>query len=147
MKNEPSRRELLIGLAAAFLAFRTDIFAQKTPHKKSKKPATPQASIEDEIKKIIVEQLGVDEHKVTPNARFVEDLGIDSLDCVELIMAFEEKFDIEIADADAEKFVIVQNCVDYIKAHVKPNQNTKPSEKKNPSTQKPDAARKAASTQ
>jgi acyl carrier protein len=61
------------------------------------------AAVEDKVKQIIVEQLGVDEGEVTPNASFVDDLGADSLDTVELVMAFEEAFDIEIPDEDAEK--------------------------------------------
>ncbi len=61
------------------------------------------ASVEERVKQIIVEQLGVDEAEVTPNASFVDDLGADSLDTVELVMAFEEAFEIEIPDEDAEK--------------------------------------------
>ena len=63
------------------------------------------AAIDDKVKQIIVEQLGVDEGEVTSNASFVDDLGADSLDTVELVMAFEEAFEIEIPDEDAEKFV------------------------------------------
>ena len=70
---------------------------------------------EDKIKKIIVEQLGVDEEDVTPTASFVDDLGADSLDTVELVMALEEEFSIEIPDSDAEKMTTVQNVIDYIK--------------------------------
>jgi acyl carrier protein len=73
------------------------------------------ASIEDRVKKIIVEQLGVDEEDVTADATFVDDLGADSLDTVELVMAFEEEFSIEIPDEDAEKILTVQNVIDYIK--------------------------------
>ncbi len=76
------------------------------------------ASVEEEVKKIIVEQLGVDEDDVTTDASFVDDLGADSLDTVELVMAFEEKFAIEIPDEDAEKIVTVQNVVDYVKERV-----------------------------
>ena len=72
------------------------------------------AAIEDKVKEIIVEQLGVDEAEVTPNASFVDDLGADSLDTVELVMAFEEAFDIEIPDEDAEGIRTVQQAVDYI---------------------------------
>ena len=67
---------------------------------------------------IIVEQLGVDPEKVKPEASFIDDLGADSLDIVELIMALEEEFDTEIPDADAEKVVTVGDVVDYIKEHV-----------------------------
>ncbi len=72
-------------------------------------------SVEEKVKKIVAEQLGVDEEEVTPEASFVEDLGADSLDTVELVMAFEEEFSIEIPDDDAEKIITVQNSVDYIK--------------------------------
>jgi len=69
----------------------------------------------DKIKEIISEQLGIDEDEVVPEASFIDDLGADSLDIVELIMAFEEAFDLEIPDEDAEKIKTVQNVIDYIK--------------------------------
>lgn len=75
------------------------------------------ASVEERVKQIIVEQLGVDESEVTPNASFVDDLGADSLDTVELVMAFEEAFDIEIPDEDAEKIRKVQDAVQYVEQH------------------------------
>jgi acyl carrier protein len=71
-------------------------------------------AIDQEMVDIIVEQLSVEKDKVVPNASFVDDLGADSLDLVELIMAMEEAFDIEIPDEDAEKIVTVQNAVDYV---------------------------------
>ena len=77
------------------------------------------ASVEDKIKQIIVEQLGVDEAEVTANASFVDDLGADSLDIVELVMALEEAFDIEIPDEDAEKIRTVQDAFDYISKNAK----------------------------
>jgi acyl carrier protein len=77
------------------------------------------AAVEDKVKQIIVEQLGVDEGEVTPNASFVDDLGADSLDTVELVMAFEEAFDIEIPDEDAEKIRTVKDAIDYIEKHAK----------------------------
>ena len=80
---------------------------------------TTVAAIDDKVKQIIVEQLGVDEAEVTPKASFVDDLGADSLDTVELVMAFEEGFDIEIPDEDAEKIRTVQDAVNYIGAHAK----------------------------
>ena len=72
----------------------------------------------EKVKEIIVEQLGVTEGAVTLEASFIDDLGADSLDIVELIMALEEEFDIEIPDADAEKVVTVGDVVDYIKENV-----------------------------
>ena len=72
------------------------------------------ASVDEKVKQIIVEQLGVEESEVTPTASFVDDLGADSLDTVELVMAFEEAFDIEIPDEDAEKIRTVQDAVNYI---------------------------------
>ena len=77
------------------------------------------AAIDVKVKQIIVEQLGVDEAEVTPSASFVDDLGADSLDTVELVMAFEEAFDIEISDEDAEKIRTVSDAVDYIGKHAK----------------------------
>ena len=72
----------------------------------------------EKVKKIIVEQLGVAETSITMEASFIDDLGADSLDIVELIMALEEEFDMEIPDSDAEKVVTVGDVVDYIKDHV-----------------------------
>ncbi len=77
------------------------------------------ASVDEKVKQIIVEQLGVDEAEVTPNASFVDDLGADSLDTVELVMAFEEAFDLEIPDEDAEKIRTVKDAVDYISKNAK----------------------------
>jgi len=77
------------------------------------------ASVDERVKQIIVEQLGVDEAEVTPTASFVDDLGADSLDTVELVMAFEEAFEIEIPDEDAEKIRTVQDAVTYIDQHAK----------------------------
>ena len=77
------------------------------------------ASIAERVKQIIVEQLGVDEAEVTPSASFVDDLGADSLDTVELVMAFEEAFEIEIPDEDAEKIRTVQDAVSYIEQNTK----------------------------
>ena len=71
-------------------------------------------SIEDRVKNIVAEQLGVDEGDVTPAASFVDDLGADSLDLVELIMAMEEEFDIKIEDEEAEKIKTVQDAIDFI---------------------------------
>jgi acyl carrier protein len=75
--------------------------------------------VADRVKKIVVEHLGVDEGKVTENASFVDDLGADSLDTVELVMAFEEEFGIEIPDEDAEKITRVKEAIEYIDSHAK----------------------------
>ncbi|MEO5924297.1 MAG: acyl carrier protein [Bryobacteraceae bacterium] len=76
-------------------------------------------SVEQKVKQIIVEQLGVDEAQVDPTASFVDDLGADSLDIVELVMAFEEAFDLDIPDEDAEKIGTVKNAIDYIQSKKK----------------------------
>jgi acyl carrier protein len=76
-------------------------------------------NVDEKVKQIIVEQLGVDEGEVTPSASFVDDLGADSLDTVELVMAFEEAFDIEIPDEDAEKIKTVKDSIDYIQKNSK----------------------------
>ncbi|MCX7739079.1 MAG: acyl carrier protein [Hydrogenothermaceae bacterium] len=73
-------------------------------------------SIEQRVKEIIADQLGVEIEKITPEAKFVDDLGADSLDVVELIMAFEEEFNVEIPDEDAEKIATVGDVLDYIKS-------------------------------
>ena len=77
------------------------------------------AAVDEKVKQIIVEQLGVEESEVTATASFVDDMGADSLDRVELVMAFEEAFDIEIPDEDAEKINTVQDAVTYIGKHAK----------------------------
>jgi acyl carrier protein len=76
------------------------------------------ASVEEKVKSIIVDQLGVSESEVSSTASFVDDLGADSLDTIELVMAFEEAFGIEIPDEDAEKIRTVQNAIDYVESHV-----------------------------
>lgn len=76
------------------------------------------ASVEERVKKIIVEQLGVKDDEVTNEASFVDDLGADSLDTVELVMALEEEFGVEIQDDEAEKITTVQQAMDYIKEHM-----------------------------
>ncbi|PJA78158.1 MAG: acyl carrier protein [Nitrospirae bacterium CG_4_9_14_3_um_filter_51_5] len=75
-------------------------------------------AVEERVKKIIIEQLGVEEDDVVPEAKFVEDLGADSLDTVELVMALEEEFEIEIPDEDAEKIQTVAAAIDFIKEKV-----------------------------
>jgi acyl carrier protein len=76
-------------------------------------------SVESKVKEIIVEQLGVDAGQVTPEASFVDDLGADSLDTVELVMALEEKFELEIPDEDAEKITTVGEAIEYLKKNAK----------------------------
>jgi len=76
------------------------------------------ATNQDRLIEIIAKQLGVDEGNVTPDASFMEDLGADSLDTVELVMALEEEFDIEIPDSDAEKIQTVQDALSYLNEHV-----------------------------
>jgi acyl carrier protein len=75
------------------------------------------SEIAERVKKIVVEHLGVDEAKVTEEASFVDDLGADSLDTVELVMAFEEEFGVEIPDDAAEKILTVKDAIDYVKSH------------------------------
>ncbi len=77
--------------------------------------------IAKKIRALITEQLGIEEEEVVPEAKFIDDLGADSLDTVELIMAFEETFDIEIPDEDAEKITTVQEAIDYVVAKVEEN--------------------------
>lgn len=72
----------------------------------------------DRVRDIVVEELGVEPEEVTPEASFLDDLGADSLDIVELIMAFEEEFDMEIPDEQAENITTVQNVIDYIEEHM-----------------------------
>ena len=74
-------------------------------------------SLEDKVKNIIIDKLGVESDEVVPKASFVDDLGADSLDLVELIMSMEEEFEIEISDDDAETIRTVQNAIDYIQAN------------------------------
>jgi acyl carrier protein len=76
------------------------------------------ANVADRVKKIIVDKLGVDEAEVTPEANFIQDLGADSLDTVELIMEFEKEFDVSIPDEQAEKIQTVGQAVDYLEAHI-----------------------------
>ena len=75
-------------------------------------------SMESRVKEIIVDQLGVDEKEVTLEAKFIDDLGADSLDLVELVMALEEEYDTEISDEDAEKIQTVGDAIEYIKSHM-----------------------------
>lgn len=76
-------------------------------------------NITEKVRDIIVEQLGVNPEQVTPEAKFIEDLGADSLGLVELVLAFEEAFEIDIPDEDTEKIKTVQDAIDYVQAHAK----------------------------
>jgi acyl carrier protein len=76
-------------------------------------------AVRDDVKKLIIEKLGVDEKEITDTAHFIDDLGADSLDTVELVMALEEKFNIEIPDEDAEKLTTVEKAVEYIEKKTK----------------------------
>ena len=77
------------------------------------------STVEDRVRKIVMEQLGVKEEEVTNESSFVDDLGADSLDTVELVMALEEEFETEIPDEEAEKITSVQQAIDYVSAHLK----------------------------
>jgi acyl carrier protein len=83
-------------------------------HVMADKGQGPMSEIADKVKKIVVEHLGVEESKVTPEASFIDDLGADSLDTVELVMAFEEAFGVEIPEDAAEKISTVKDAIDYI---------------------------------
>ena len=74
------------------------------------------SNVEDQVKKIVVEHLGIEESKVNPDSKFIDDLGADSLDTVELVMAFEEKFGIEIPDDAAETIQTVKDAIEYIES-------------------------------
>jgi acyl carrier protein len=104
----------LSGEAVALEQSRT--FLRPSPGRTQRRQAR-MASVEERVKQIIVEQLGVDEAEVTPTASFVDDLGADSLDTVELVMAFEEAFGLEIPDEDAEKITSVKDAISYIEKH------------------------------
>ena len=87
------------------------------PNGLSRKDTITMSTVEQQVKKIVAEQLGVKEEEVTNDASFVDDLGADSLDTVELVMALEEEFETEIPDEDAEKITTVQQAIDYINSH------------------------------
>jgi len=80
---------------------------------------TARKEVVEKVRQIISEQLGVDEAEVTPSASFTDDLGADSLDQVELVMALEEEFALQIGDEDTEKMLTVQNAIDYVEKHAK----------------------------
>ncbi len=80
---------------------------------------TARKEVVEKVRQIVSEQLGVDEAEVTPSASFTDDLGADSLDQVELVMALEEEFALQIGDEDTEKMLTVQNAIDYVEKHAK----------------------------
>ena len=82
-------------------------------------PVATKKEVTEKVRQIVSEQLGVDEAEVTPSASFIDDLGADSLDQVELVMALEEAFNMEVGDEDAEKILTVQNAIDYVDKHAK----------------------------
>jgi len=107
------------GLYQRVLAHDLSSISKRAHQAKQIAEDTGMASVEERVKQIIVEQLGVDEAEVTPTASFVDDLGADALDQVELVMAFEEAFGIEVPDEDAEKMTTVKDAVEYIDKHSK----------------------------
>jgi acyl carrier protein len=92
---------------------------QTSPHILVTRKGNLMETIEQRVKKIVAEQLGVNEADIKPESTFVDDLGADSLDTVELVMALEEEFECEIPDEEAEKITSVQQAIDYINTHVK----------------------------
>jgi acyl carrier protein len=94
-------------------------FFSRHTRKKRKKEQYHMENIEQRVKKIVAEQLGVNESEIKIESSFVDDLGADSLDTVELVMALEEEFECEIPDEEAEKITNVQQAIDYINAHLK----------------------------
>ena len=108
-----------MAVSGAWNVFRDGATVRPDPPKYFQEAPNNMAAVEEKLKQIIVEQLGVDEAEVTSSASFVDDLGADSLDIVELVMAFEEAFELEIPDEDAEKIKTVQDAIDYIGAHAK----------------------------
>lgn len=133
MTKNLSRRKLLGGCAGLCVSGTAlQMFSQTSPTKPKPKPGPkgppppqPRDPIADKVKNIIARELQVEERKLLPNTRFIEDLGADSLDRVELVMDLEEAFDIEIPDGDAQKFTTVQRVIDYIKQR-KQAQKSKP---------------------
>jgi len=100
---------------SSLITHHSSLFLYQSQRSKSVMPDNQE--IETKVKQIIVDELGVDENEVTPNARFIDDLGADSLDTVELVMRFEEEFGIEIPDEDAEKIQSVRDAYNYIEQH------------------------------
>ena len=125
MGENPSRRRFLkrvtTVLAAGAAGAALPKAARPTSSPQATSPGKPKsASVEERVKRIVIEQLGVEEAEVVPKARLAEDLGADSLDVVELIMALEEAFDIEIEDGEAEKLKTVGDLIQCVQAHLKP---------------------------
>jgi acyl carrier protein len=122
LSQRDSRRKFIsfLGGCGAVVAASCLPFFSKTleAQNKPKEAAPANPTVESRVTKVVVEQLGVAPEKVKPSSRFIEDLGADSLDTVELVMAFEEEFAIEIPDSEAEKMVSVQDAINYISQQV-----------------------------
>lgn len=121
MAHECSRRNFLARSVLSAFWMPLMLTAQSTPKRpagQKKTPPTPDA-VAEKVKQIIAEQLGIDKAKIVPTARLMEDLGADSLDVVEVVMALEESFDINIDDQDCAKLHKVQEIIDYIRSRPK----------------------------
>jgi acyl carrier protein len=112
--RSPGFGEVTCILSGAF----TTILAQRMPPYSNREESSEMSTVDERVKKIVIEQLGVKEEEVTNTASFVDDLGADSLDTVELVMALEEEFECEIPDEEAEKITTVQQAIDYVNAHL-----------------------------
>ena len=124
LDRRDSRRKFIsfLGSCGAVAAVSCLPFFSKTleAQTKAKEPAPSSPTVESRVTKVVVRQLEVPPEKVKPSSRFIDDLGADSLDTVELVMAFEEEFDVEIPDSEAEKMVTVQDAINYISKQLAP---------------------------
>ncbi len=116
----PRKSLALVAWALSYL-FLLSVVAGAPPTQSKVQVESRKRKIASKVKQIIVQQLGVDPKEVTPEARFVEDLGVDSLDLVELILAYEEAFNISISDDDAEKIKTVKDAITYMQMHASPD--------------------------
>lgn len=113
-REKPSKRARFTACAEQYCALRKGTVPLTRIVDQQQKAEQVMSDINERVKKIVVEHLGVDAAKVTDNASFIDDLGADSLDTVELVMAFEEEFSVEIPDDAAEKIITVKDAIDYI---------------------------------